>query len=279
MPRPLLTARWTELLMLNFPVPVEAIAPIAPPGTEPDLHDGQTYISVIGFRFHAVRFFGLAVPGHTDFPEINFRYYVRRRVGNETRRGVVFVREIVPRRAVAITANRLYHENYIARPMRTTIAMQGPTLAPGDTLEYAWRSRRSRLIKQQGARSEKRVFPARSSLLAARSWRSTPHWNRFAARVTAPLAIPATGSLEEFIVEHYWGYTLARDGATREYQVAHVPWHVAPADNVTWNCDLTDYSFPGLRGGAALAEYLKEPPTSAIIAAGSPIQVFRGARI
>jgi uncharacterized protein YqjF (DUF2071 family) len=267
MPRPLLTARWTELLMLNFPVPVEAITPIAPPGTEPDLQDGQTYISVIGFRFHAVRFYGLAVPGHTCFPEINLRYYVRRRVGHETRRGVVFVREIVPRRAVAIVANRLYHENYITRPMRATLTMQGPTLAPNDTIEYAWRSDCSWPLRGR---------PHRGQL--------QHHWNRLAARVTAPLAIPATGSLEEFIVEHYWGYTRARDGTTREYQVAHVPWQVAPADNVTWDCDLSDYSPPHFRGwgrgGAhSLAEYLQQPPTSAIIAAGSPIQVFRGARI
>jgi uncharacterized protein YqjF (DUF2071 family) len=235
--------------MLNFPVPIDAITPIAPPGTEPDLHDGQTYISVIGFRFQAVRFFGLAVPGHTSFPEINLRYYVRRHIGNETRRGVVFVREIVPRRAVAIIANRLYHENYITRPMRTTLQIAGESLAPNDSLEYAWRSRRS---------------PHRRLRLSA------PHWNRLAARITAPLAIPATGSLEEFIVEHYWGYTRARDGTTREYQVAHVPWKVAPADNVIWDCDLpATYNTP-------LAEYLKQPPTSAIIAAGSPIQVFRG---
>jgi uncharacterized protein YqjF (DUF2071 family) len=263
MPRPVLTARWTELLMLNFSVPVEAIATLAPPGTEPDFHDGQAYISIVGFRFHAVRLFGLAVPGHTSFPEINLRYYVRRHVGNEVRRGVIFVREIVPRRAVAMIANRFYHENYITRPMRTTLQMLGPTLAPGDTLEYAWRS-----------------YP-RDFRLRLRNQR----WNRLTARVASPLTIPATGSLEEFIVEHYWGYAKARDGTTREYQVAHVPWQVAPADDVTWDCDLLDYSSPrirgGVRGGAipSLAEYLKQPPTSALIAAGSPIQVFRGNRI
>jgi uncharacterized protein YqjF (DUF2071 family) len=288
MPRPILTARWTELLMLNFPVPVETIAPLAPPGTEPDLHDGQTYISVIGFRFHAVRFLGLAIPGHTCFPEINLRYYVRRHVGNETRRGVVFVREIVPRRAVAIVANRLYHENYITRPMRATITMNGPALAPNDTLEYAWRSpRRWGLAghhRRDGrAESSEQKVPVPLSADPLSADPLSAGWNRLAARVTAPLAIPATGSLEEFIVEHYWGYTRARDGTTREYQVAHVPWQVAPADSVTWDCELVDFSPPHfrgeVRGGAALAEYLQQPPTSAVIAAGSPIQLFRGTRI
>jgi hypothetical protein len=166
--------------------------------------------------------------------------------------------------------------------MRTTITMHGPTLAPNDTLEYAWRSRRSRGLAPFAESSEQKVPVPLSA-----------HWNRLAARVTAPLAIPAAGSLEEFIVEHYWGYTRARDGTTREYQVAHVPWQVAPADNVTWHCDLLDYSPPHLlhpdhspprlQGGAgggvlhaSLAEFLQQPPTSAIIAAGSPIQVFRG---
>jgi len=246
-PRPVLTARWTELILLNFPVPISAIEPLVPPGTEPDLHDGQAYISIVGFRFDAVRFFGIPVPGHTSFPEINLRYYVRRTIGNEVRRGVVFVREIVPRLAVAITANRLYNENYITRPMRSTLNMKGPTHAPGDTIEYAWRTRRSRL--------------------------SAPRWNRIAGRVAAPLALPTQDSQEEFFVEHYWGYVRARDGTTREYQVVHDSWQVAPADNVTWDCD------PPATYNTPLAEYLRQSPSSAIIAAGSSIQVHQGHRI
>ena len=97
--------------------------------------------------------------------------------------------------------------------------------------------------------------------------------NRLAARVAAPLALPSAGSLEEFIIEHYWGYTRGRDGQTREYQVAHVPWRIAAADNVTWNCDIpANYNPP-------LAEYLATPPTSSFIAEGSAIQVFRGSRL
>ena len=254
-PRPLLTARWSELLLLNFPVPISAIEPLVPPGTEPDLYDGQAYISLVGFRFHAVRLFGIPIPGHTRFPEINLRYYVRRQVGNEVRRGVVFVREIVPRRAIAFTANWLYNENYITRPMRSDLHMQGPTLAPNDTVEYAWRTNCS--------------WPLRGRPAGAQRY----YWNRIAARVAAPLAFPAPNSQEGFFVEHYWGYAAARDGTTREYQVMHDPWQVAPADNVIWDCDLaTTYNTP-------LAEYLKQPPSSAIIAAGSPIQLHRGFRI
>lgn len=248
--RPFLTARWTDLLLLNFAVPAELVARLAPPGTEADLHDGRAYISVVGFRFRHVRILGIPIPGHTNFDEINLRYYVRRRVGGETRRGVVFVREIVPRRAVAVVANRVYHENYVARHMRSRITMAASELCVGDTVEYAWSS-------------------------VARPRRDAPTFdsNRLAGRVATPLAPPPPGSLEEFIVEHYWGYARGRDGQTREYRVAHPPWRVAAADDVIWSCDVAaTYAGP-------FAEYLSLPPVNAIIADGSAVRVFRGQRV
>lgn len=269
--RPVLTARWTELILLNFKVPVSAIELLVPPGTEPDLHDGEAYISIVAFRFHAVRFFGIAVPGHTSFPEINLRYYVRRTVGSEVRRGVVFVREIVPRLAVAIAANRLYNENYVTRPMRSVLQIAGPALATNDTLEYAWRSKETPLPNREG-QGEGSPHSSRRRILT--NWRrKVPRWNRVAARVAGPLAFPSPNSAAEFFVEHYWGYVRARDGSTREYRVVHDPWQIAPAADVIWDCDLpATYNTP-------LAEYLRQPPTSAIIAAGSPIQVYSGHHI
>lgn len=138
--RPLLTAHWRNLLLLNFPVPADVIEHLAPPGTEPDCHDDQAYISIVGFHFENTRLFGVPFPGHTNFLEINLRYYVKRLVGNEIRRGVVFAREIAPRRAVALIANRVYNENYITRPMRTASRIAATELAPGDKIEYAWKS-------------------------------------------------------------------------------------------------------------------------------------------
>jgi uncharacterized protein YqjF (DUF2071 family) len=246
-----LTAHWRDLLLLNFTAPVAAIEPCVPAGTEPDGHDGQAWLSIVGFRFHETRLFRVPVPRHTHFDEVNLRLYVRRVVGDEVRRGVVFIREIVPRHAVALVANRWYNENYVVRPMRSTINMAGDSLAPGDALEYAWRSN--------------------SSLFRFRSPQA--RWNRLAARVSTPLALPPTGSLEEFLVEHYWGYVRGRDGKTREYRVAHPRWRVAPADNVVWDCDLpATYDTP-------LAEYLAVPPAYALIAEGSRVEVFAGRRL
>lgn len=239
--------------MLNFAVPTEAVADLAPPGTEPDLFDGQAYISIVGFQFRDTRVRGWSLPRHTHFPEINLRYYVRRIVGNEVRRGVVFVREIVPRYLIAAVANGLYHENYVCRSMMSTLVMASDALNVGDRISYAWRSN-SRLR------------------LSANSKR-TPRWNTLAARVAAPLQLPPPNSLEEFIVEHYWGYARGRDGQTREYRVAHDPWRVAPADDVTWDCDVAaTYQ-------TSLAQHLMPPPTNTLVAEGAAIAVMPGCKL
>jgi uncharacterized protein len=285
--RPVLTARWTELLVLNFRVPQQVLAAVTPPGTEPDLYDGQSYLSIVGFRFHGTRLFGLPIPGHTSFIEINLRYYVRRYpggtdnlrgtdnlvrprvfndgqdcpshvVGSAWRRGVVFVKEIAPRRAIGAAANWLYNENYITRPMRAGHHIADTRLALGDRLEYAWRTNTIPLPFREG--------PGEGSARRAQA----AHWNHLSARIAAPLKPPVAGSFEEFIIENYWGYVRGRDGRTREYQVSHDPWRVAPVADVEWNCDLAaTYDAP-------FAEYLAAPPASALVADGSPIKLFRG---
>ncbi|HEY3394096.1 MAG TPA: DUF2071 domain-containing protein [Lacipirellulaceae bacterium] len=247
--------------MLSFRVPAKLLSKFAPPGTEPDLFDGQAYLSIVGFRFHSTRLFGLAIPGHTRFVEINLRYYVRRHVDGRPRRGVVFVKEIAPRRAVGVAANWLYNENYITRPMRARIEIANTRLSRGDTIEYAWQTKTISLPSRevQGEGSVRHVKVAR--------------WNHLAARISAPLALPKPGSFEEFIIDNYWGYVRGRDVCTREYRVLHDPWRVAPADEVEWNCDLAaTYDAP-------FADYLAATPASALVADGSSIELFRGRRV
>ena len=244
--RPFLTARWTDLLLLNFEVPPAAIARLAPPGTEPDLFDGRAYVSVVGFLFRDTRILGVRAVGHQRFEEVNLRYYVLRQEGNELRRGVVFEREMVDRPAVTAMARWIYGEQYVTRRMRSAVRNDGATLAPNDTLAYEW---------QTGRRGRRR-------------------WNRMGGRAATPLEPAAPGSLPEFLIEHYWGYTHGRDGETREYRVAHRPWRVAAVVDVVWDCDLA-----ATYGGSPLAEYLASPPELAFVADGSAVQVFRGRAI
>jgi uncharacterized protein YqjF (DUF2071 family) len=241
--RPFLTASWTELLLLNFEVPAELIARLAPPGTEADLHEGRAYASVVGFSFRDARRFGLSFPGHRRFVEVNLRYYVRREVAGGVRRGVVFVREIANRSAVAAIARWVYNESYVTRRMRSGVQAAG---GAGDEFGYEWRT---------GGLRRRR-------------------WNRIAGRPAAAPQLPTTGTLTEFIVEHYWAYVRSRRGETLEYRVAHRPWRVAPAEAVVWDCDLA-----ATYGDTPLAEYLAAPPALAFVADGSPVQVFHGRRL
>ena len=118
MRRPFLTANWRYLAMLNFAIDPEILRGLVPVETELDFHEGETFVSVVGFLFLDTRVIGLPIPFHRDFEEVNLRFYVRRNRGDECRRGVVFVRELVPRRAIAFVARAFYGEPYLAVPMR-----------------------------------------------------------------------------------------------------------------------------------------------------------------
>src|SRR5262249_25689796 len=95
--RPLLTAEWRWLAMLTYAIDAECIADLVPRGTELDRFDGKTYVSLVGFRFLKTRVRGVLIPFHANFDEVNLRFYVRRQDKSGPRRGVVFVREVVPR--------------------------------------------------------------------------------------------------------------------------------------------------------------------------------------
>jgi hypothetical protein len=116
-PSVFLTADWRDLAMLNYLVEPSVLAPFVPAGTELDRWNGATFLSIVGFMFLDVRILGIPIPFHRNFEEVNLRFYVRRRGQEGWRRGVVFVKELVPRIAIAWTARALYNENYEAVPM------------------------------------------------------------------------------------------------------------------------------------------------------------------
>ncbi len=200
---PFLTARWRWLAMLNYEVDPALLRPLVPAGTELDAWDGVTYASVVGFMFMDTRVLGVPIPFHRDFEELNLRFYVRRKGPEGWRRGVVFIKEIVPRFAIAAVARVVYGENYVALPMRHRLEIATET---GGTVEYGWR-------------------------LGGR-------WCSVRATVRGPAGPLAEGSEEEFITEHYWGYARQRDGGTVEYQVEHPRWNVWRAESSSLDCDV-----------------------------------------
>jgi uncharacterized protein len=237
--KPFLTARWRYLAMLNYEVPPEILAPFVPRGTELDSWQGKTFVSIVGFLFLDTRVRGVAIPGHRNFEEVNLRFYVRRKAEDGWRRGVVFVKEIVPRMAIAATARLLYGEKYVALPMRHSIT--GDPARGGMYVMYGWHPR--------GGRGR---------------------WNGIGAVVSGVPKEALSGSEEEFITEHYWGYSSLRGGGAVEYKVEHPRWRVWPLLQPVLDCDV-----PGLYG-ERFAGPLSGEPGSAFLADGSEVAVYSG---
>jgi uncharacterized protein len=237
-PRVFLTAEWRSLLMLNYAIDPAALAPFLPRGTELDLWQGGAIVSMVGFLFLKTRLRGWAVPLHQNFEEVNLRFYVRRRVAEGWKRGVVFVKEIVPRPAIAVIARLLYNEKYEARRMRHCVALDLPDRS--GTVEYQWRS---------GGR-----------------------WQVLGAIIRGEPETIAADSEAEFIFEHYWGYSRQRDGGTVEYEVRHPRWRAWKAEETRFDCDVARIY------GGRFVEALSTAPQSAFVAEGSAVEVLGGVR-
>jgi uncharacterized protein YqjF (DUF2071 family) len=249
-----LTARWHALAMLNYEIDPAVLQPLVPRGTVLDVHAGKTYVSVVGFLFLRTRVLGVPIPLHRQFEEVNLRFYVRREVGGEVRRGVSFIREIVPRWAIAATARWAYNEPYLALPM--THHVSGPA---GDFVRRSagWRCR-----CENGRRAS-----------AEYRWRLGGRWNSLAVGHVGSAEPLVAESHEQFIAEHYWGYCRQRDGGTVEYEVTHPSWCVWRGLEARLNCDVA------VLYGPQFAPYLSGPPVTAFLADGSEVAVMKPRRI
>ncbi len=106
-------------------------------------------------------------------------------------RGVVFVRELVPKPMIAAVARVVYDEPYLAVHMHHEIE---PGHGTPNLVEYRWTFR--------GEPCHLRVKP-QGDLRPLRA-----------------------GEEAEFITEHYWGHAKRSNGQTSEYEVAHPRWCV-----------------------------------------------------
>jgi uncharacterized protein YqjF (DUF2071 family) len=254
-----LTAAWRKLIMAQYAVDPAILQPHLPGGLELDLYEDpaspnqppQCFVSLVGFLFDRVRLKRIPVPFHTRFEEVNLRFYVKRHLPDGTfRRGVVFLSEIVPKAAITLTARALYGEAYRTAATRHLwrTSPASATTPPELDISYAWQLPRPR-------RSNK--------------------WQHLSVQASATPTDIAPGSLEEFITEHYWGYTLhtgliPRRGATGEYGVAHPRWQVYPIRSAHVAAD-----FAALYG-PAFAALTDRAPDHVLLAEGSPIAIRSG---
>jgi uncharacterized protein YqjF (DUF2071 family) len=233
-----LTAEWRKLIMTQYTVHPSTLAPWLPAGVELDLYKGRCYVSLVGFLFDEVRIKGMRIPFHTRFEEINLRFYVRRTEADGTqKRGVVFVREFVPKSAITTIARRIYEEPYSTLPTRSSIETKPHRL----NVRYDWRCRKV--------------------------------WHSLAVEASSEFKPIAPGSEEEFITEHYWGYTRRKDGSTSAYQVEHPRWKVYPIIRYAIVADF------GALYGPAFALLNQQSPASVLLAEGSAVAVHSGFRL
>ena len=228
-----LTAQWRKLVMANYAVDPEILKPYIPAGVELDIYKGECLVSLVGFLFDEVRVKGLKIPFHTKFPEINLRFYVKQKTNGGWRRGVVFVKELVPRSAIAWVARLFYGEPYIAVPM-----------------QYSWQHNEN-------------------GLEVSYSWH-VQHWMHMSVQAEAKPDILKENSLEEFITEHYWGYTNRRNGKTQAYEVQHPRWEVYKVKQFSIEADM------GLLYGKDFAGIDASQPHSVLMAEGSEVSVREG---
>ena len=228
-----LTAEWRQLAMLNYVIDPRILASLVPVGTELDYWNGNAFVSMVGFLFQDTQLLGVPIPFHRNFEEVNLRFYVRRKSDDGWRRAVVFIKELVPRFAIAQIARAFYNEPYLALPMSHQIAT--------NSAAYFWQFHgKENFLKV--------AFKGESQSLRE-------------------------GSEQEFITEHYWGYTRQRDGATLEYRVEHPRWRVWDALSAELHCDVAALY------GEQFCGALNGPPSSAFLAEGSAVKVHKGVRL
>lgn len=228
-----LTAEWKNLIMANYVVDPDILEPYLPAKTELDVFNGKVYVSLVGFMFMNTRLKGVKIPYHINFKEINLRFYVKYNDAGEWKRGTVFLKEIVPKPAISLIANTFYHEKYITRKMTHSVSESKNEW----TLSYHWKHQQ--------------------------------RWNKIEA-VTEKAARPMLpGSEEEFIAEHYWGYSKYNHNTTFEYNVQHAPWRIFPVKDYLVDCDF------GALYGREFATLQQARPGSVFVAEGSAVSVFK----
>lgn len=196
-----LTAEWRKLAIANYAINKEILAPYVPIGTELDFWNDTCYVSLIGFLFKNTKLMGVSVPFHSDFEEVNLRFYVRYLDNAIWKRGVVFIKEIVPKFALSFVANTFYNENYVTMPM----SHQWLESNDERTVAYQWRHKKKQQELSVKAQKE-------------------------------PVQIQE-GSETAFITEHYWGYARYSDFKTNEYEVKHPVWLHYPIKDYTIDVD------------------------------------------
>lgn len=196
-----LRAEWNNLIMANYVVPQDLLQPFLPGKTELALFEGNAYVSLVGLMFLNTRVLGLSIPMHTNFEEINLRFYTRYCDNGFWKNGVVFIKEIVPKKSISFIANFVYGENY------STMKTKHYHIESAQNLECGY------------------------------EWSDGKKWNKLSAVTNKKSTKIIPGTCESFFADHYWGYSKQSDKQTYEYNVEHPTWETLKVNSYAVDCD------------------------------------------
>ena len=225
-----LNAEWRKLILANYEIDPNILKKYIPAHTELDIWNGRCYVSLVGFMFVNTKMLGIKIPFHINFEEVNLRFYVKHKSNGEYKRGVVFIKEIVPLPAITLVANTLYKEHYQTKPM----SHEWSSNDKEQTITYKWKDKM---------------------------------WQEITVKAGLEGQSVEVGSEEEFITEHYWGYTKINEKKTFEYEVTHPTWEVYPVKEYDIKIDF------GAVYGRDFEVLNRIEPTSVMLAEGSIITV------
>ncbi len=205
-----LTAEWRKLAIINYEINPEILKPYLPKATKLDFYKGKCLVSLVGFMFVNTKLLGISVPFHKNFEEVNLRFYVKKLENGIWKRGVVFIKEIVPKKALSLVANTFYNENYCTLPMSHSIIESDNELS----VSYSWQTSKLNTM------------------------------TLIAENIQGEMIV---GSDFEFITEHYFGFTKTNN-QTSEYEVKHPKWNFYEVKNFEIQVDFkknygTNFSF------------------------------------
>jgi uncharacterized protein len=226
-----LKANWENIIMANYAVEAEVLQPFLPRGVELDLYNEKGYVSLVGFMFKNTKIFKVPIPYFGSFEEVNLRFYVKRKDTDIEKRGVVFINETIPYKVVAWMANKLYKEHYTTIPTKHIINVNNER----KQVEYYWKINKV--------------------------------WNSIKVNATLTNEQMLESSFEEYIFEHYFGYTKIDEENTEEYTINHPRWKINKISDFKIDCD-----FEAMYG-RAFANLTSIKPASIFIAEGSSVSV------
>ena len=153
--------------------------------------------------------------------------------GDSEKRAVVFIKEIVPKPLITIIANTLYNENY-------------------ETMKMSHAHSKNKKIYHFGRKSLDQSI---------------------AVNLENEKLNVKSGSHEEFITEHYWGYAEIDEKSTNEYEVVHPKWTQRKVSSYDIKIDFADIY------GQSFHLLNQQKPFSVLYCDGSEVSVENKTKI